>query len=111
MEEARAKHTYVFAHAYTAEAITRCVELGVRRGDEVGPRHEAQLRRGSGLVGAAPHPAYGRRPRGVFDDELAQQHGDLHRELVCCVHLRRPQAQTTARVGARGAMWGDVGGA
>ena len=30
VEEAHAKHTYVFAHAYTPEAISRCVRLGVR---------------------------------------------------------------------------------
>lgn len=30
MDEARARHTYVLAHAYTAEAIRRAVECGVR---------------------------------------------------------------------------------
>lgn len=30
VDEAARKHTYVFAHAYTAEAIARCVRLGVR---------------------------------------------------------------------------------
>jgi len=30
VDEATRKHTYVLAHAYTPEAITRCVELGVR---------------------------------------------------------------------------------
>ena len=30
MDEAKRKRTYVFAHAYTPEAITRCVRLGVR---------------------------------------------------------------------------------
>ena len=30
VEEALRRRTYVMAHAYTAEAITRCVELGVR---------------------------------------------------------------------------------
>lgn len=97
VEEAAAKHTYVFAHAYTPQSIIRCAQLGVRSIEHGNQLDEASARamaeagaylsqtlityvalRASGLANGMPAPLVAKVgalvEQGVAAIALAKQH-------------------------------------